>query len=428
MTIFKRREFLKISAAGAAMAGLGGLAGCAGGSKGSGHVVVIGGGFAGASAAKHIRMWSDNGIAVTLIERNPEFVSCPMSNLVIAGERKLEEITVSYDGLKKRGVRVVRGEVTAIDPAKRTVTLAGGDSIGYDRLVVSPGIDFIWDKIPGLTPELANTRFFHGWRAGPQTIGLRRQLEAMPDGGVFAIAIPEVPYRCPPGPYERACLVAHYLKTRKPKSKLLILDANPDVVAKKALFMAAWKDLYPNIIEYRAEHDITSLDAATGTLRFLEQDPLKADVLNIIPPQRAGDIARQAGLATAGGRWCGVDWRSMESVAHPGIHVLGDATQPAPGMPKSGHIATQHAKIAAAAIVNLMSGQELPTPIVVANTCYSYVDNKRAVHVASVHSYDAADKTYKVVPGSGGLSAARNEIEGKYGWAWAQNIWADTLI
>ncbi len=425
---FKRREFLKISAASATLAGVGGLAGCAGAGKGSGHVVVIGGGFAGATAAKYIRMWSEGGIAVTLIERNPEFVSCPMSNMVIAGVRKLEQITLGYDGLKKHGVRVVRGEVTAVDPAKRTVKLANGDSIGYDRLVVSPGIDFMWDSVPGLTPELANTRYFHGWRAGAQTVGLRRQLEAMPDGGVFAIAIPEVPYRCPPGPYERACLVAHYLKTHKPKSKLLIVDSNPDVQSKKALFMAAWKDLYPNIIEYRPDHEIESLDAASGTLKFKDQGPLKADVLNIIPAQRAGDIARQAGLITVGKRWCGVDWRSMESVAQPGIHVLGDATQPAPGMPKSGHMATQHAKIAAAAVVNLLNGRELPAPIVVANTCYSFVDDKRAVHVASVHSYDAAEKTYKAVPGSGGVSTARNEIEGKYGWAWAQNIWADALL
>lgn len=427
----QRRDFIKTLSAGALLAGvgtLGGLSGCASPGGGRlGHLVIIGGGFAGATLAKYTRMWSDGDVRVTLIERNPEFVSCPMSNLVLAGERKIEEITHSYESLGKYGIRVVRGEVTAIDADKRQVRLANGETIAYDRLAVAPGIDFLWDKVPGLTPEIANTRFFHAWRAGPQTVGLRKQLEAMRDGGVFAIAIPEVPYRCPPGPYERACLVAHYFKTHKPKSKVLILDANPDVQSKKALFMAAWKDLYPNIIEYRPDHDIESFDAGSGTLKFKDHGTLKPDVLNLIPPQRAGDIAHQAGLTNVGNRWCAVDWRTLESTARPGIHVLGDATQIAPGMPKSGHMATQHAKVAAAAIVRLMKGEPVIEPAVIANTCYSFVDDKQAVHVASVHAYDDKEKTYKIVPGSGGVSQARNIIEGRYGWAWAQNIWADML-
>jgi len=427
MTI-NRRNFIKVSAAGAAAAGIGGLAGCAGGGKGSGNVVVIGGGYGGATVAKYVRMWSDGGINVTLIERNTNFVSCPMSNLVLAGERKLEDITVSYDGLRKHGVRVIQGEVTAVDADKRSVKLANGDSISYDRLVVSPGIDFMWESVPGLTPELANTKILHGWKAGPQTVALRKQLEDMKDGGVFAIAIPKAPYRCPPGPYERACMVAHYLKAKKPKSKVLILDANDDVTSKKGLFMAAWKDLYAGIIEYRPKHEISNLDANSMTLKFEFADAVKADVLNVVPGQRAGDIAKQAGLITANNRWCGVDWRTMESTARPGIHVLGDATLSAPLMPKSGHMTTQHAKIAAAAIVSLMSGEQAPDPMSIANTCYSYVDGKQAVHVASVHTYDAKDKTFKTVAGSGGVSAARNEIEGKYAWAWAKNVWADALL
>lgn len=426
MTI-NRRDFIKASAAGTAAVGLGGLAGC-GPTKGSGNLVVVGGGFAGATVAKYVRMWSEGGINVTLIERNTAFISCPMSNLVLAGEKKLEDITTSYDGLKNHGVRVIQGEVTAIDPEKRTVTLADGSSISYDRAVVAPGIDFMWDSVPGLSESLANSKIFHGWKAGPQTIGLRKQLMDMKDGGVFAIAIPKAPYRCPPGPYERACMVAHYFKQHKPKSKVLILDANDDVQSKKGLFMAAWKDLYPEIVEYRPKHGITSVDAGSQTVKFEFGDAVKADVLNIIPAQTAGAIAKQAGLITANNRWCGVDWRSTQSVAHSTIHVIGDATLSAPGMPKSGHMATQHAKIAAAAIVELMSGNAVGEPMSIANACYSYVDGRNAVHVASVHVYDATDKTFKTVAGSGGISAARNEIEGKYAWAWAKNVWADALL
>jgi NADH dehydrogenase FAD-containing subunit len=223
-------------------------------------------------------------------------------------------------------------------------------------------------------------------------------------------------------------MVAHYLKAKKPKSKVLILDANDDVQSKKGLFMAAWKDLYAGIIEYRPKHEISSLDANSMTLKFEFADAVKADVLNVVPGQKAGDIAKQAGLVTVNNRWCGVDWRTTQSTVHPTIHVIGDATQPAPGMPKSGHMTTQHAKIAAAAIVSLMSGEQPADPMTIANTCYSYVDGKQAVHVASVHIYDAKEKTFKTVAGSGGVSAARNEIEGKYAWAWAKNVWADALL
>jgi len=373
-------------------------------------------------------MWSEGGINVTLIERNTAFISCPMSNLVLAGEKKIEDITTSYEGLRSHGVRVIQGEVTAIDTEKHNVKLGDGSIIGYDRLVVAPGIDFLWESVPNLTADIANTKIFHGWKAGPQTIALRRQLMDMKDGGVYALCIPKAPYRCPPGPYERASMVAHYFKQHKPKSKVLILDANDDVQSKKGLFMAAWKDLYPEIVEYRPKHEITGLDVQSQTVKFEFAGPVTADVLNIVPAHRAGDIAKQAGLITANNRWCGVDWRSMESLAQPGIHVLGDATLPGPAMPKSGHMATQHAKIAAAAIVNLMGGLGLPEPMNIANTCYSYVDARNAVHVASVHAYDAADKTYKTVPGSGGVSSARNEIEGKFAFAWARNVWADALL
>ncbi len=248
----------------------------------------------------------------------------------------------------------------------------------------------------------------------------------MKDGGTYAITIPKAPYRCPPGPYERACLVANYFKQNKPKSKVVILDANEDVVSKKGLFVKAWEDLYKGMLEYRANSELKDVDVKTNTA-ILEFDKFKADVLNVIPPQRAGDIAAKSGLKLVNNRWVDINWLSMESSGTPGVHVLGDAIFPAPTMPKSGHMANQHAKLGAAAILNLLSGQEpSPTPVVM-NTCYSFVDAKQAIHVASVHQYDAATKVVQPVKGAGGVSAARNEIEGKAAMGWAKNIWADML-
>jgi sulfite dehydrogenase len=246
----------------------------------------------------------------------------------------------------------------------------------------------------------------------------------MPDGGVFAMSIPKVPYRCPPGPYERACMVASYVKVAKPRAKVLVLDANPEIQSKKALFERAFQQHYSGIIEYKPNSEIKEV---SGNVAKLEFEDVKADVLNIIPPQRAGDIARNAGLVNMNNRWVGVNWLTMESTAAPGVHVLGDATFSAPAMPKSGHMANQHAKVAAAAIINLLKGQPVnPTPVVM-NTCYSFVTAKDVIHVASVHQFDAAEKTFKAVPGSGGVSAAANQIEGRYALSWALNIWDDML-
>ena len=225
----------------------------------------------------------------------------------------------------------------------------------------------------------------------------------------------------------RSCQVAHYFKTKKPKSKVIILDANEDVVSKAGLFKAQWNGQYKGIVEYRNNMEVNAIDAGNLTVITTLDDKIKGDVLNVIPPQRAGDIAQQAGLINANNRWCSVDWLSMESTARPGIHVLGDATLSAPAMPKSGHMANQHAKVAAAAIIELMSGRKPSETPMMANTCYSFVDDKNVVHVASVHAYDAKDKTMKAVPGSGGLSGAPTELEGNYGNAWARNIWSDML-
>ena len=388
-----------------------------------GRVVVVGGGFGGATAARYLKMWGGN-IDVTLVERNVNFVSCPISNLVLGGHKQIADITRGYDGLKAMGVKVVQGEVTAIDAAARKVRLAAGGELSYDRLVVSPGVDFMFEQVGGLQAALDSGRVTHSWKAGPQTVALRRQLEAMPDGGVFAMSIPRVPYRCPPGPYERACMVASYLKTAKPKSKVLVLDANPEIQSKKALFERAFQQHYAGIIEYRPNAELKEVD---GTVAKLEFEDVKADVLNVIPPQRAGDLARVAGLINVNNRWAGVDWLTLESTAAKGVHVLGDATMAAAAMPKSGHMANQHAKVAAAAIIQLLKGEAVNPAPVVMNTCYSFVTARDVVHVASVHQYDEKDKTFKAVPGSGGVSAAANQLEGRYALSWADNIWADML-
>jgi NADPH-dependent 2,4-dienoyl-CoA reductase/sulfur reductase-like enzyme len=423
----KRRQFVQSLGAGSAVAGLGLMAGCA--TTGSGaKVVVVGGGYGGATAAKYVRLFSDHGIEVTLIEPNAAFVSCPISNLVIGGHKTMADITTPYDNLSKRhGVKVVRDMVASIDPAKRTVKLASGGELPYDRLIVSPGIDFMMDSIPGMAKPGAADKVLHAWKAGPQTVALRRQLEAMPDGGVYALSIPLAPYRCPPGPYERACMVASYFKKAKPKSRVVIFDANDDITSKKGLFMKAWKEHYDGMIDYRPKHKVVDVDAATNTLKFEFNDDFKAGVANVIPNMRAGDIAVKTGLATANARWCEVDFLTFESKAHKNIHVLGDSIQVAPAMPKSGHMANQHGKTCAAAVVSLLQGKEAPSLPIYANTCYSFVTAEDVVHVASVHRYDADKKTMLPVTGAGGLSPAANELEGRYALAWARNIWADTL-
>ena len=414
----------RLLTAGAAWGGLA-LAGCATTASGPsiGRVVVVGGGFGGTTAARYLRMWGGN-IDVTLVERSAGFVSCPISNLVVGGFKQMADISRGYDSLAASGVKVVQGEVVAIDAAGKKIRLASGAELPYDRLIVSPGIDFMHEQVGGLAAAIDSGRVVHGWKAGPQTLALRQQLTAMPDGGVYAITIPKVPYRCPPGPYERACMVAAYFKQAKPRSKVLVLDANPEIQSKKALFERAFAQHYKDIIEYRANSELKEV---AGTVAKLEFDDVKADVLNVVPPQRAADLARTAGLVNINNRWVGVNWLTMESTALPGVHVLGDATFSAPLMPKSGHMANQHAKVAAAAVVQLLKGEAVSATPVVMNTCYSFVTARDVIHVASVHQYDAAEKTFKTVPGSGGVSAAANQLEGRYALSWADNIWHDML-
>jgi sulfite dehydrogenase len=423
MTI-KRRDFIKWISATAGLAAVGGCA-TTGGGSGAGRVVVIGGGYGGATAAKFIRLWAPD-IDVTLVERNGEFVSCPISNLVLGGNTQMSTITMGYDGLRKRGVQVVRGEAAGVDAAKREVRLANGQTLSYDRLIVSPGIDFIPGAIPGLRSADAQARILHAWKAGPQTVALRKQLEAMRDGGVYVLHMPLAPYRCPPGPYERICQVADYLKKAKPRSKIIMLDTNPDIVSKKGLFLAAWNGLYKGMIEYRPNSELQDVDAKSQTAILLG-DKVRGDVLNIVPPHGAGDIARSTGLITANERWCGVDWRTMESIKVPGVHVLGDATLSAPGMPKSASMTNQHAKVCAAAVIALLKGQPVNQDTMMMNTCYSFVSGTSAMHVASVHRYDPAQKTIAPVKGAGGVSSAASAAEADFAWGWAKNIWAEAL-
>lgn len=424
---YSRRNALKALSAGAAV---GALSACATtvGKPALGRVVVVGGGYGGLTAAKYVRLWSEGTIEVALVDPNEAFISCPISNLVIGGSKSMSDITRSYAGLDKHGIRRVRDTVTAIDAERRQVRLASGGSLPYDRLVVSPGIEFMYDRLQGWSPA-AEGQVLHAWKAGPQTVALRRQLTAMKDGGVVVISLPLAPYRCPPGPYERACQIAWYLKQAKPKSKILLLDGNPDVASKKPLFTRVWNEDYKGLVEYRGASPVTEIDVKTGTLVTELGDRVRGDVINYIPQQRAADIARDAGLITANNRWCEVDWLTMQSVKVPGVHVLGDATLSAPMMPKSGHMANQHGKAAAAAIVELMSGRTVVPPVM-ANTCYSFVDDRNAVHVDSVHRWSPDKKTMETVPGSGGISSQERSswaLEGTYAESWARTIWADML-
>jgi sulfide dehydrogenase [flavocytochrome c] flavoprotein chain len=388
-----------------------------------GHVVVIGGGFAGTTAAKYIRLWGAGRIAVTVIEKHAQFVSCPMSNLVLGGSKNINDLTFGYDIVQKNyGIQWIQDEAVAIDTISQKVTMKRGE-ISYDRLIVAPGIDFIYDDLPNLEDAAAQAQVPHAWKAGWQTVDLRNQLEAMPDGGVFVLNVPKLPFRCPPGPYERACQVASYFKTHKPKSKVIVLDANPDIVSKKGLFSAVWQSDYKDMIDYRPNNSIMHVDVATKTVTT-DFESIKADVLNIIPPQRAGKPAQLAGLLEPDYPWCEVDFLSYESKRVPNIHVIGDSV--AAGLPKSAHIATSQARVCASAIVALMYDRQPDPEPVFANTCYSFVDNKRAIHVADVYRYSAGKKIMVSAKG-GGVSLIPSEQEGQYAHAWATHIWSDVL-
>lgn len=432
MSKFTRRDFLKASGTAAvATSALGFSSFAIGGA--SKKVVVVGGGMGGATAAKYIRMM-DSSVEVTLIEANKEYYTCFMSNEVIGGHRSIDSIRFGYTGLAAHGVNVVNDMVTGIDAGKRVVTTKGGKSFNYDRCIVAPGIDFKWDGIEGYDDKVAET-IPHAWKAGSQTMMLRKQLEDMKDGGTVCICPPPNPFRCPPGPYERASQIASYLKAKKPKSKVIILDPKPKF-SKFGLFTDGWKRHYGYetdnaMIEWHGtpkgsdDNVLASVDAKTrtATTSFSE---VKADVLNVIPAQKAGKIAFAAGLTNESG-WCPVEGKTFESTIHKNIHVIGDASIASP-LPKSGYAASSEAKVCAAAVVALLNGGEAPQPSYV-NTCYSVIHPGDGISVAMVYAYK--DGKIVKVEGSGGLTgkydAKMREREEAYAHSWFKNITADTF-
>lgn len=421
----QRREFIRWLAASGLMTGLISPASAQVG-RGA-RIVVVGGSFAGATCAKYIRRWAP-GAEVTLVEAASEFVSCPMSNRVISGAMSVRDLTRDYDALqRKHGITVVHDRVTAIDAQQRSVRLARGPALPYDRLVMAPGIDVDYSAMAGLESEAAQQRVPHGWKAGQQTHQMRRMLGALPKGGVYAIHVPAAPYRCPPGPYERACLVASSLQRTNPTAKVLVFDANPQIVAKRGLFSDAFAGRYKNVIEYVPNAAFERMDVAGNTVDFDLQKGVRADVWNPIPPQHAGEIARSAGLANVDRRWCEVDFLTYESRVVPGIHVLGDAIASAPGMPKSAHLANQQAKVCAAAIAAMLAGRPVVDQPMFANTCYSFISEGDAMHINTVYRYDAGSKTMVDVPGGGGVSREASSEEAFMAVAWAFNILNDTL-
>jgi len=422
MNKINRRNFIKIAGAATAAGAIGfPMIAAAAGKK---QVVIVGGGTAGATAAKYIRR-ADASVEVTLIEPNKDYYTCYLSNEVIGGGRKLDSLKFGYDGLRKHGVTVVHDTVTAIDAKAQKVTTQGGKSFSYDRCIVAPGISFV-DNIEGYDAA-AMEKMPHAWKAGPQTALLRKQLEAMADGGTVLIAPPPNPFRCPPGPYERACQIASYLKTHKPKSKILIIDKK-DAFSKQGLFTQAWDRHYKGMIEWVKAADtgggVKSVDAKTGTVST-EFDKYKPAVANIIPAQVAGSIAKVAGLTDDSG-WCPVTGKTFESTIHKGIHVIGDAAIQAP-LPKSGYAANSEAKVVAAAVVDLVNGREPGTPSWV-NTCYSIVAPNDGISVAMV--YNLVDGKVAKVAGSGGLtpmdsSPEERAREVQYAYSWFNNITSD---
>jgi len=424
--MMNRRHFIRITASATAAASLMSFPFIV---RGAGkQVVIIGGGAGGATAARYIREL-DASIEVTLIEPKEHYHTCFMSNEVLSGERSLESIQFNYQGLTKHGIKVIPSRATAIDPEAKKVTLENGDSVSYERLIISPGIDFKWDAIEGYDQKVSE-KIPHAWQAGPQTQTLRQQLEAMKDGGSVIIAPPSDPFRCPPGPYERASQIAMYLKQHKPKSKILILDAK-EAFSKQGLFTQGWKKLYGygsdnSMIEWlppSKQGKVMRVDANSMTVYAGEfEDAHKADVINIIPPQTAGKIALDSGLADDSG-WCPVDKKTFESTLHKNIHVLGDASI-ATKMPKSAYAANSQAKVCAAAIVAALQGKEMGTPSYV-NTCYSVVGPDYGISVAAV--YQLQEDTITPVEGAGGLtpsdaSAETLKREVAYAHSWFKNI------
>jgi len=426
----KRRDFVKAAGAATAVSMVGFPHLALGAGK---KVVVVGGGTAGATAAKYIKI-SDSSVDVTLIEPNEHYYTCYLSNEVLSGLRTLDSIKQGYDGLEGHGVKVVHAAAEMVDPAAKVVK-AGGKDYPFDRCVVAPGIDLIYDKIEGYSKDVSE-KLPHAWKAGPQTAALHKQLLDMKDGGTVVIAAPPNPFRCPPGPYERASQIAMYLKANKPKSKVLILDAKQKF-SKQGLFEQGWEKFYGyktdnSMIEWQPGPDaaVAKVDPNAMTVETSFGDEVKADVLNVIPPQRAGTIAQVSDLVDDSG-WCPVNKKTFESTKHPGIHVIGDACI-ADKMPKSGYAANSQGKVCAAAVVAMLEGKEPGTPSYV-NTCYSIIAEDWGVSIAAVYRLSEDGQTIADVEGAGGLTpmdasdeAHRREVE--YAYSWYNNIVQDIFM
>ncbi len=419
-----RREFLRLAAG----AGIFALSGRAGAGQARPRVVIVGAGYGGAACARYLKLWEPR-VEITLIEPNPHFVSCPMSNTVIAGMNHLEDITFPYDSLKAVVDHFVADTVVAIDPVKRSVVTAGGMRFVYDRLILAAGIELMFDQIKGYDAA-ARKVIKHAWKASPDQTGvLRRQLEAMPDGGVFVMAIPMAPFRCPPAPYERISLVANYLKRAKPRSKIIVLDGNQDIIAKKELFLAAWKKHYGYgtdncMIDHRPGNVTVAVDVAAMKVTS-EFDDVKGDVINLVPPMRAAAITGAIGARTGdNGNWCPVDYRSFESTEVPNVHILGDSILS--NLSKAAALANNSGKLCAWALAEIFNGRQPDPAPVLTSTCYSASTDHTAFHVATVFRYNPEDKGMDVQPG-GGVSSEESAQEFEYMRGWARNIWADTL-
>ena len=389
----------------------------------SGRVVVIGGGMAGATVAKYLRLWGGTGVSVTLVERDSAYTSNILSNLVLNGQRTITSLQYGYSNLATRyGIRMVKGDVTAIDPVGHSVTLADGSKLPYDRLVIAPGVEF--DIYPGLETAAAQAKVPHAWKAGVQTTQLRNMLVNMKAGETFVMTIPAKPYRCPPGPYERACVVADWLKKNRAGSKVIVLDANPGITAEPLAFTNAFDVVHKGVVEYHPGVTINSIDASTMTLNT-NLGNLKAKVINAIPPHKAGKVVINNGLANVGGRWAGVDVLTYQSTAAPGIHVIGDAS--ATTQPKAGHIANQEAKICADAIVRLLAGRS-PDPSPITNSaCYSPITADTASWLTAVFAFDPVSRTMQPVPGAAGEAAARSKDNYEEMFKWFNTLMEDSF-
>ncbi|HRJ51586.1 MAG TPA: FAD-dependent oxidoreductase [Candidatus Thiothrix moscowensis] len=382
------------------------------------HVIVIGGGFAGATAAKYLRHWS-TAVDVTLIEANANYNSCILSNLVLNNQMNMSQITFNYNVLaQKYGIRVINDWVNGVDGNNQTVSLRGGTTLAYDRLIIAPGVQFL--PVTGLDSNVIP----HAWKAGVQTTLLQQQLAAMPNNGKFVMTIPAKPYRCPPGPYERACVVADYLKRNKPGATVTVLDANADIVAERETFNHAFTVTYAGIVNYVPNAVLTAVDSARKIAHTSLGD-YTADVLNVIPPQSAGEIIHSTGLANVGGHWAGVNPLSYESTAVANIHVIGDSQ--GTGQPKAGHIANAEAKVCADAILRLLGGNPPFAAPVTNSACYSPISATTASWLTAAFAYDTVSRTMKIVPESSGEASAPSRQNYQRMFDWANNLFADTF-